>query len=186
EPAVRRLARPWYHAANLPGARPGRPATIVVDGTAWLAGSAAVALLSLAAVLGVTAWSVIVPSAVAAGLTGWLAVDGLVRWRTGHRSELAGLTRELRHHQPKFLLYFSAPPGSTYQVRMWLPFLERLGEPFLVVLTERHNLAPVAAATAAPVVVRETLEALDAVMVPALRHELCDYYGMQHATRATY
>src|SRR5690606_28412909 len=24
EPAVRRLARPWYHAANLPGARPGR------------------------------------------------------------------------------------------------------------------------------------------------------------------
>src|SRR5690606_41046778 len=72
--------------------RPGLAATLVTDGTAWLVNSAAVALFGLAAALGVTTWSVFVPPAAAGGLAAWLAVDGLVRWRTGrseeHTSEL--------------------------------------------------------------------------------------------------
>ena len=43
-------------------------------------------------------------------------------------------------HQPEFLLYFSAPPGSEYQVTMWLPYLERIGRPFLVLLREPEFL----------------------------------------------
>src|SRR5690606_11788230 len=57
EPAVRRLARPWYHAANLPGARPGRAAAMVVDGTAWLAKRAAGARVVLAAGPGGGGWA---------------------------------------------------------------------------------------------------------------------------------
>ncbi|MFS8497147.1 MAG: CDP-glycerol glycerophosphotransferase family protein [Micromonosporaceae bacterium] len=180
EGPVRRLARPWYHCVNLP-VRPGVAANLVVDGTAWLVNSAAVALVGLAAVLGVTGWSVLLPSAAAGGLTAWLAVDGVGRWRTGHRGELARLTRELTRYGPRFLLYFSAPPGSEYQARMWLPQLARLEEPFIVVLAERHNLGPIAASTAAPVVVYETFEALDAVMVPSLRAAFYVNNGMKNA-----
>jgi hypothetical protein len=181
EPVLRRLGRPWYQAAHLPGARPGRPAAMVRDGTAWLVNSAAIALLGLAAVLDVTGWSVLVPSAAAAGLAGWLGTDGWVRWRTGHRRELAALSREVQRYGPRFLLYFSAPPGSSYQARMWLPYLAQLGEPFLVVLPERHNLAPLAGATRAPVVVCETFEALDAVMVSSLRAAFYVNNGMKNA-----
>lgn len=180
EAPVRRLARPWYHCVNLP-VRPGTAASLVVDGTAWLVNSAAVALLGLAAVLGVTGWSVLLPSATTAGLTAWVAVDGLARWRTGHRGELARLSRELARYGPRFLLYFSAPPGSEYQARMWLPHLARLDERFIVVLAERHNLGPVGASTAAPVVAYETFEALDAVMVPSLRAAFYVNNGMKNA-----
>ena len=180
ERPVHRLARPWYRGANL-AVRPGLAATLVTDGTAWLITSTAVALLCLAGALGVTTWSVLVPPAAAGGLIAWLAVDGLARWRTGHRGELTALTRELERASPRFLLYFSAPPGSEYQARMWLPQLARLGEPFLVVLAERHNLGPIAASTAAPVVVCETFEALDAVMVPTLRAAFYVNNGMKNA-----
>lgn len=181
EPVLRRLARPWYHAAHLPGARPGRPAAMVADSTGWLVNSAAIALLGLAAVLGATGWSVLVPSVAAAALAGWQAADGGARWRTGHRAELAALSRAVQRYGPRFLLYFSAPPGSSYQARMWLPYLAQLGEPFLVVLPERHNLAPLAAASRAPVVVCETFEALDAVMAPSLRAAFYVNNGMKNA-----
>jgi hypothetical protein len=167
EPILRRLARPWFHTAHLSAARPRTPAALVTDGTAWLAHAAAVALAGLVAVLGWSGWLLLVPAGGVALLAGWLAVDGVRRWRTGHRAELAPLTRALTAHSPRFLLYFSAPPDSEYQVRMWLPYLERIGEPFVVVLPERHNLPAVAAATTAPVVAYDTFEALDAVMAVA-------------------
>jgi hypothetical protein len=170
EPILRRLARPWFHTAHLSAARPRTPAVLVTDGTAWLAHAAAVALAGVVAVLGWSGWLLLVPAGGVALLAGALAVDGARRWRTGHRAELAPLTRALTAHSPRFLLYFSAPPGSEYQARMWLPHLARIGEPFVVVLPERHNLPAVAAATTAPVVVYDTFEALDAVMaVPGLR-----------------
>lgn len=168
EPLLHRLARPWYHAAHLP-ARPAPPAALVENGTAWAVNSAAVLLTGLGAVLAVPAWWLLAPPAGAAVLAGWLVVDGAHRWRTSHRAELTRLTHALAEHHPRFLLFFSAPPGSEYQAKMWLPYLDQLDEPYLVVLTEHHNAAPVAAATGAPVVVCETFEVLDAVMVPSLR-----------------
>lgn len=169
EGLLHRLARPWFHTAHLSGARPGTPAALVTDGTAWLVNAVALALAGLVAVLGWSGWLLLVPAGGVVLLAGWLLVDGVGRARTGHRTELAPLTRALAQHRPRFLLYFSAPPGSEYQARMWLPYLERIGEPFVVVLPERHNLAAIAAATTAPVVAYDTFEALDAVMVPSLR-----------------
>jgi len=180
EPVVTRLARPWYHAAHLP-APPGVPAAFVGNGVAWGVAAAAVLLSGLAAVTTGPAWALLAPAVAAAGFIGWLAVDGVRRLRESHRGELARLTRALERHRPTFLLYFSAPPGSAYQIRMWLPHLAQLGEPFLVVTPERHNLAAVAAATSAPVVAYESFEALDAVMVPSLRAAFYVNNGMHNA-----
>ncbi|GAB3957571.1 hypothetical protein GCM10027614_73310 [Micromonospora vulcania] len=93
----------------------------------------------------------------------------LARRRFRPATEGSAVARALRRQQPEFLLYFSAPPGSEYQVTMWLPYLRRIGRPFLVVVREPEFLAPIAAATDAPVVYCPTLRALDEVLVPSLR-----------------
>jgi len=186
EPVVQRLARPWYQVVHLP-APPAPPAALVGNGVAWAAPAAALLLSGLAAVTAGPVWTLVAPPVAAAGCTGWLAVDGLRRLRESHRGELARLTRALERHAPAFLLYFSAPPGSAYQVKMWLPHLEQLGEPFLVVTPERHHLPALAAATSAPVVVYDSFEALDAVMVPSLRVAFYVNNGMHntHCVRYT-
>lgn len=179
EPLVHRLARPWFEAANLP-ARPGPAATAVTGGAGWWVDSGAILLTGLATALAVPAWLVPVPAVIALGVTGWLVADGVRRWRTGHCGELAVLTDALRRLAPRFLLYFSAPPGSEYQVRMWLPHLRQLGEPFVVVMPERHNVAAIAA-TGVPAVVCPTFQSLDAVMVPSLRAAFYVNNGMRNA-----
>ncbi|MEQ4303035.1 CDP-glycerol glycerophosphotransferase family protein [Plantactinospora sp. B6F1] len=81
----------------------------------------------------------------------------------------SAVTHALRRHQPEFLLYFSAPPGSEYQVMMWLPYLERIGRPFMVLLREPNFLPAISAATSAPVVVCPTPRSIDEAIVPSLR-----------------
>lgn len=199
EPLLHRLARPWYEAVHLPACRPSVPARLVGNGAAWTVTTGAVLLAGLAAVAappgpGVTdpaaptgaaglavTLGFLLPALLAAATGGWLVIDGARRWRTGHRDELARLTAAVAAQAPRFLLYFSAPPGSEYQAKMWLPYLDQLGAPYLVVLPEGHNAPAVAAATGAPVVVCETFEALDAVMVPGLRVAFYVNNGMKNA-----
>ncbi len=190
EPLLRRLARPWYRAVGLP-VRPGPAARLAGGPGLWLVDSAALAATALTVAVArhgvlpdgpVAGLVVAAPALVATLFGGWLAVDGWRRRRTGHREELAALTEALRRHRPRFLLYFSAPPGSAYQVKMWLPHLARLGEPYLLVLAEEHHLPELAAATDAPLVVYDTFEALDAVVgVPGLRAAFYVNNGMKNA-----
>jgi hypothetical protein len=185
EPLLHRVARPWFHAVRLP-VRPSAPAAAVDNGAAWLVHSAALALVGLAAVAPLPRWSLVPPALAGAAFAAWLLLDGLRRWRTAHRAELAPLTAALQRHAPRFVLYFSAPPGSTYQARMWLPYLARVGEPYVVITPERHNLAPLAAATSAPVLVCETFESLDAIMVPSLRAAFYVNHGMKNSHLVRY
>lgn len=48
-------------------------------------------------------------------------------------------------YAPSVVMYFAGPRESTYQLNMWLPTLEQLGERVLVLIRERHHwedLAP--------------------------------------------
>ncbi|MET8525031.1 CDP-glycerol glycerophosphotransferase family protein [Micromonospora sp. NPDC005172] len=151
-------------AANLP----------VRAWTPLIADRLGVALLGLLAVVAVAA-ALTLPAAVAlaasmlvAAGAGAVALD-LARRRFRPTAGGGQVARALRRHEPKFLLYFSAPPGSEYQVTMWLPYLERIGRPFLVLVREPEFLAPLAAATDAPVVYCPTLRAMDEALVPSLR-----------------
>ncbi|MEU7618627.1 CDP-glycerol glycerophosphotransferase family protein [Micromonospora rifamycinica] len=131
-------------------------------------------LLGLLAVVAVAA-AFALPAGVALAVVALVAAGcgavGLDLARRRFRPSGGGdpVTGALRAHQPEFLLYFSAPPGSEYQVTMWLPYLERLGRPFLVLLREPEFLPTIAAATRAPVVYCPTLKAMDEALVPSLR-----------------
>ncbi|MDG4808991.1 CDP-glycerol glycerophosphotransferase family protein [Micromonospora sp. WMMD1120] len=151
-------------AANLP-VRAWTPLLADRLGTAVLG---LLAVLALAAAFTVPAVVALATSLLVGAVAGAVALD-LARRRfrpTGGGSPVA---RALRRHQPEFLLHFSAPPGSEYQVTMWLPYLRRIGRPFLVMVREPEFLAPIAAATDAPVVYCPTLRSMDEALVPSLR-----------------
>jgi hypothetical protein len=180
EDVLYRAARPVHLAANLPAAAPalGR---LVDNGVAWQVNSGAVALAGLFAALRWPVWTLLVPAGLAALLAGALLVDAWRRRRTGHRAELGRLRRAVAAHGPRFLLYFAAPAGSEYQAVMWLPYLQRIGTPFVVVLAEPHHLRAVARATPAPVVVHRTVQALEAVITPGTRTAFYVNNGMKNA-----
>jgi hypothetical protein len=86
----------------------------------------------------------------------------------------------LERHRPAFVVYHSAPKNSEYQVTMWLPYLEKIGKPFFVLLREPDGLAPIAAATGQPVVYCPTIAALDDAMVPSVQTAFYVNNGMKN------
>ncbi|KKK05392.1 CDP-glycerol glycerophosphotransferase family protein [Micromonospora sp. HK10] len=151
-------------AANLP-VRSWTPLVAARLGDALLG---LLAVLALAAALVLPAWLALVATLLVAVGCGAVGLD-LARRRFRPPAGGGPVGRALRRHQPEFLLHFSAPPGSEYQVTMWLPYLERIGRPFLVVVREPEFLRTVAAATRAPVVYCPTHQSLDEALVPSLR-----------------
>ncbi|MEH0936231.1 CDP-glycerol glycerophosphotransferase family protein [Micromonospora psammae] len=151
-------------AANLP-VRSWTPLVAAQLGNALLV---LLGLVAVAAALTLPALVALAAALVVAGACGVVGLD-LARRRFRPPTGGGAVARALRAHQPEFLLYFSAPPGSEYQVTMWLPYLERIGRPFLVLLREPEFLPAVAAATSAPVVYCPTLKAMDEALVPSLR-----------------
>lgn len=85
------------------------------------------------------------------------------------RSTEQNLSKLLAGYEPEFALHWQAPGGTAYQVGMWLPYLERLGKKFIVIVRTEVNLRDVVALTSAPVVLRRNLNDLDAVVVPSLK-----------------
>ncbi|MET7668635.1 CDP-glycerol glycerophosphotransferase family protein [Micromonospora luteifusca] len=163
-------------AANLP-VRAWTPLIADRLGTALLG---LLAVLAIAAALTLPASVALAASLLVGAGTGVVALD-LARRRFRPGAGGGPVARALRRHQPEFLLYFSAPPGSEYQVTMWLPYLERIGRPFLVVLREPEFLAPIAAATDAPVVYCPTLRTMDEALVPSLRAAFYVNHGAKNS-----
>ncbi|WP_433553670.1 CDP-glycerol glycerophosphotransferase family protein [Micromonospora zamorensis] len=177
------LVGPLRTAANLEIRAANLPVRAWTPLLADRLGSALLALLTalaLAAALALPAWVALAGSLLVGAGTGVVALD-LARRRFRPSAGGGAVGRALRRHQPEFLLYFSAPPGSEYQVTMWLPYLQRIGRPFLVVLREPEFLAPIAAATDAPVVYCPTLRAMDEALVPSLRAAFYVNHGAKNS-----
>ncbi|GAA1483608.1 CDP-glycerol glycerophosphotransferase family protein [Brachybacterium fresconis] len=81
----------------------------------------------------------------------------------------ARLPETLEALEPGFYVYWHAPPRSAFQVTMWLPYLERLGVPFVLVVRTVPNFRQLANATEHPVLLRRSLTDLDDLIVPSAR-----------------
>ncbi|MGW4156894.1 CDP-glycerol glycerophosphotransferase family protein [Micromonospora chersina] len=163
-------------AANLP-VRSWTPLVAARLGDALLV---LLALVALAAGLALPAWAALAATLLVAAGCGAVGLD-LARRRFRPPAGGGPVGRALRRHQPEFVLYFSAPPGSEYQVTMWLPYLERIGRPFMVLLREPEFLPTVAAATRAPVVFCPTLKTMDEALVPSLRAAFYVNHGAKNS-----
>ena len=100
-------------------------------------------------------------------LLGYLGALGLIAWNIWKwppsRVE-ASYRKAVAKYDPRFLIHFSAPVESEYQILMWLPIFERVGMKYLVVVRERNMFDIVAEATKVPVVLCPTLPSVEAVL----------------------
>ena len=71
---------------------------------------------------------------------------------------------------PKFYLYWSVPVPSVFQIKMWLPFLQRTNKPFAIVVRSKADFRQLSAAVDETVTViwANNLAALDRLIVPSV------------------
>lgn len=102
--------------------------------------------------------------AVVVGFGGALGLIAWNIWKWPPSRVEANFRRAADRYDPKFLIHFSAPVESEYQLLMWLPIFERVGLKYMVIVRERYMFDIVANATQAPVVLCPTLASVEAVM----------------------
>lgn len=168
ERLVFRAARPLYRAANLP-TYSDRASRIFDRSTSSIANTALIAVFIVAALLRGPTWLLALAAAVALAINGGTLLYAARRRMTGRAGVLAALRERVAEYEPKFMIYFTAPPGSNYQLRMWLPHLEQLDERFIVVLREPNAFLEMAQTTSAPVLYTPEMSTFDAVVVPSLK-----------------
>jgi hypothetical protein len=148
---VRTWERPIISAGSAAVVNWGALGVLVAVGTGHVAGGAAT----------VAAW-------VAVAVTVCSVVDSLwrIQARRSFQRRLGSILREMR---PGFVLHWSAPSESTYQVEMWLPYLRRVGTPFFIVVRTSTGFEAVRRITDLPIILRQSPTSMDAIMVDSLK-----------------
>jgi hypothetical protein len=153
--------------ANLPRAEVALPSSLLAMWI-FMVDTAGIALLALSGAFHLTPLP-----AVLAGVAGTVMtlVIGLqaVRFLVQRRRLEADLPSILEDFGPKFAFHWQAPAGTAYQAAMWLPYLDRIGTPYFVLVRTVANFVEVSKMTTAPVILRSGLEDLDQVVTPSLR-----------------
>ncbi|MFC4335121.1 CDP-glycerol glycerophosphotransferase family protein [Salininema proteolyticum] len=79
--------------------------------------------------------------------------------------ERAARTKEaLEKVRPSFLLYFAAPAGTSFQVAMWLPHLEKLDGDYFILVREAWAFNALQEVTDRPIVFARDLSLVDEVL----------------------
>jgi hypothetical protein len=171
EPLERRLM-PQIRVTQLPGLPDDRrPQTLGPMADVVLAS------MLLFAVLLILKWATDLPDLVDAVfmlIVLAVIVRSVLRLRSDVRARRAktvnrAVTEALVAYAPEFYIYFSGPVEADYQVRTWLPYLERLGVPYAVLARDPRMLARAASLTSRPVIACQRLAGLDDAMVPSVR-----------------
>ncbi|WP_460496704.1 CDP-glycerol glycerophosphotransferase family protein [Glycomyces tarimensis] len=114
-------------------------------------------LALLAATIAVFAWAALA------------AVDNyLRRRRESHPVDIQVMTA-VERLQPKFVIHFAGSRESEYQLRMWLPYFERVGDPYMIIIRDRYLVDAVAERTTAPIVVVPAQSVLDKLLPGSVR-----------------
>ena len=111
--------------------------------------------------------------AVAALLFAGAALVDAAAWVLQRRRAERRLNRTLTAYGPRFALHWDAQPGTGYQIGRWIPYLDRLGVPYVVFVRNPASFAEAERLTDQPVLVRRGSREMDAVMVSTLR---CVFY----------
>jgi len=169
EPVLRTLLRRAVpYAFHVPeGYGPVRNWPVLDPTVAWLAWLVAAAFTTVCQVVGGEVVG-LVTAVVTLGLVVVLGVDAFTRTLARLRFEQR-IPRLMDEVAPAMLLHWDSVPGTGYQVRMWLPYLDRVGVPYVILLRDPLNVPDVRGAATVPVIVRPALEQLDELTTPSLR-----------------
>lgn len=168
EPIVARATRFKVPVAtqlpNLPTRRPLRdlgPLSVAASTVATLAGL-------LLAAIGASSWWWVIIGLVAVAPVAVLAVDGRAKVVLARRLRRL-VPRAVAAYAPDFVVYTSRPDDASYQVMMWLPYLQRAGMRFIIVARNTVPAAALAELTDVPVVEARGIADVDALVVPSLK-----------------
>ncbi len=160
-----RVAVPF--GSHLPGVSV-RPSSRVAPLRLAYAGTAALALVLLLVLLPLPAWPAWVV-ALAGLLLAVAALADAASWVLQRRRAEGRLNRTLTAYGPRFALHWDAQPGTGYQIGRWIPYLDRLGERYVVFVRNPGSFAEAERMTDQPVLLRRGAREMDAVMVASLR-----------------
>ena len=122
----------------------------------------------LLAALGASSWWWVVISLLAVVPVAMLAVDGRSKIVLARRLRRL-IPRAVAAYAPDFVVYTSRPDDASYQVMMWLPYLQRAGLRFIIIARNAVPAAVLAELTDVPVVEARGIADLDALVAPSLK-----------------
>lgn len=168
EPQLRRAAN---HRVRFVAHLPGVPDDVPVRDLAvpTVAASLAATLLGLVfALFGVAVggWLLVALLALIPAVV--LALTGRNRILASRRQRQL-IPASLAAYAPEFVVYTSRPDDASYQITMWLPYLQRAGRRFVIVTRDRVPAEVLAELTDVPVIESRRIADLDAMIVPSLR-----------------
>ena len=166
---VTRVAVPF--SSHLPGIDV-RPAARFRPRWVGYTGAATAVLVLAFVLLPLPVWPAWVV-AVAALLVAGVALVDSAFWVVQRRRAERRLHRTLTAYGPRFALHWDAQPGTGYQIGRWIPYLDRLGVPYVVFVRNPLSFAEAERLTDQPVLVRRGSREMDPVMVSTLR---CVFY----------
>lgn len=130
---------------------------------------AAAAAVALATGSVLPLWIAAAAALATVGAAGLGAAGALLqRRRSAHAGDTA-VIGALEALEPQFIVHFSGPPGSAYQLEMWLPYLDKLGDPYAIVAREQTHLEALRSATETPIIVAPTMSELERLLVPSVK-----------------
>ena len=153
--------------ANLPGLVQPRPLPDL-GLPVVLAGLAANGVGLLIAALDASAWWWFGAAVVAAVPAAVVVMFGRTK-RGQARSITERLPDAVAAFAPEFVVYTSRPDDASYQVAMWLPYLERAGRPFMIMTRSRVPAEALARITSVPVVEARAVRTVDSLALPSVR-----------------
>ncbi|MGP5194599.1 CDP-glycerol glycerophosphotransferase family protein [Arthrobacter rhombi] len=152
---------------NLPGTEAAVPLAFA-RGWAGMVSALALAAMTISAVV-FPLWGSLqlIFGALSLAVTTYVLVRGIHRRYVNLALE-ARLPELVQDYGPRFCVYFASNVGVSYQLGMWIPYLDRLGEPYIVITRNLRMARAAAKITEAPVIYRRTLGSLEALLVPGL------------------
>ncbi|HEU4546297.1 MAG TPA: hypothetical protein VFR88_08405, partial [Microlunatus sp.] len=156
---------------NLPGVPPVPRARFSAG---WIAAGNVVAIVVAAvlAAVGAPGWTLLVPAVATVPLT-LLTVRHALRATAASKRIERDTPAALRAYAPAFVVYYAATQGARYQLGMWLPYLERLDKPYVVITRNPATVGEIATMTKKPILVPRTdkkmSDHLDSMVVPSMK-----------------
>ena len=164
------LAKTEPVAVHLPGVRAVPPPPFP-PGWAAAATLVEIAVGGLLALVAAPGWAWFAVLAVGTFAT-WALLVHASRANSISKRSAAAVRPALERYQPEFVVYYGGVQGAGYQLGMWLPYLERLGRPFVVITRNAETVPVITRLTSAPVLVprlHSALGNLDQMVVGSMK-----------------
>jgi len=153
--------------AHLPGVPPSPSHRDFRGAVVWASLAVTAVGVALAVLGGWAGWWL---AAAAVATAPSLAVAVVGRAKILYARRTSDLVSEaFAAYAPEFVVYTSRPDDASYQVAMWLPYLQRTGRRFCVITRNATPAAALAALTDVPVVEARRITDLDSLVPPSLQ-----------------